>query len=167
MLQALIEKNDDAPRRLKNITGRRFWLKKASSSGDACSNSVRSCGLDLTCLAADWAKNMGNMMNPYAVIETGGKQYLVQASDTLRVERIKCDVGAKVELRPVLAASNGERLVVGKPNVENAKVTAQVIKHIRGPKLISFKKKRRKGYSRKLGHRQELTVLKVEGIENV
>ena len=101
---------------------------------------------------------------PYAVIETGGKQYRVKANDALRVERLKAEVGAKVQAGPVLAVSDGKKLQVGTPEIKDSKVTFTVLEHIRGNKVISFKKKRRKGYSRKKGHRQELTVLKVESI---
>ncbi len=102
-------------------------------------------------------------MEAYAVVETGGKQYRVQAEDTLRVERLKTEVGETVEL-PVLAVSDGEKLEIGTPDIAGTKVTASIVEHIRGDKVISFKKKRRKGYSRKVGHRQELTVLKVAAI---
>jgi len=101
-------------------------------------------------------------MEAYAVVETGGKQYRVKANDTLRVEHIDAEVGAKVELTPVLALSDGKKLKIGTPEVKDAKVTSGVVEHIRGEKVISFKKKRRKGYSRKQGHRQELTVLRIE-----
>ena len=82
-------------------------------------------------------------MKSYAVIETGGKQYRVEANDAFNVERLKSDVGGKIEMRPVLAISDGTILTIGKPNVEKAKVTAVVQKHIRGKKVVSFKKKRR------------------------
>ena len=103
-------------------------------------------------------------MEAYAVVETGGKQYRVQAGDTLRVERLDIEEGKSLDVQPVLAVSDGNQLTVGTPEVSEVKVTAKVVEHIRGPKLVSFKKKRRKGYSRKIGHRQELTVLKVESI---
>jgi len=104
-------------------------------------------------------------MEAYAVVETGGKQYLVKANDTIRVERLEAEVGAKVELDSVLAVSDGKKLTVGSPTVKNAKVLSKVVEHVRGDKVVSFKKKRRKGYTRKVGHRQELTVLKIDGIK--
>ena len=103
-------------------------------------------------------------MEAYAVIETGGKQYRVQANDTLRVERLDSDAGEKVQLAPVLAVSDGKTLQIGTPAVESAVVTSTVVEHIRGKKVVSYKQKRRKGYSRKQGHRQELTVIKIESI---
>ncbi len=103
-------------------------------------------------------------MDAYAVVETGGKQYRVKENDTLTVERLHVEAGEEVKLEPVLARSNGEALEVGTPAIDAAAVTSTIVEHIRGPKLISFKKKRRKGYSRKVGHRQELTVIKVNSI---
>lgn len=104
-------------------------------------------------------------MKPYAVVETGGKQYRVQEQDVVEVERLPAEAGAMVELPSVLAVSNGETTTFGQPTVPRVKVTAQVVAHKRGPKVISFKKKRRKGYSKKIGHRQEVTVLKITAIQ--
>ena len=103
-------------------------------------------------------------MEPYAIIETGGKQYHVKSGSTLNVERIDAEVGASVEIDAVLAVSDGSSLQVGQPKIENKTVSCSVVEHLRGPKLFSFKKKRRKGYAKKKGHRQELTSLKVETI---
>ena len=82
----------------------------------------------------------------------------------MRVERIDAEIDAKMKLGPVLAASDGKSLSVGTPQIDGTTVTSTVVEHIRGPKLVSFKKKRRKGYTRKVGHRQELTVLKIDKI---
>lgn len=103
-------------------------------------------------------------MEAYAVVETGGKQYLVQKGQTLEIELLTGEPESKVELSPVLALSDGTTLKVGKPAVAGATVKATIVKHIRGVKLISFKKKRRKGFKKRKGHRQELTVIKVESI---
>ncbi len=103
-------------------------------------------------------------MQAYAVIETGGKQYRVQAGDTLEIERLAEDKGAVVKIQKVLAVSDGTAIQIGKPYVEGAEVALEVVDHIRGEKLISFDKKRRKGYSRTVGHRQELTVVKVQSL---
>jgi large subunit ribosomal protein L21 len=103
-------------------------------------------------------------MEAYAVIETGGKQYRVQAGDTLEVEKLDAEVGSTVEFDRVLAKSDGDTLTVGKPVVEAAKVTAKVEDQIRGDKVVNFKKKRRKGYTRKVGHRQSLTIVTVEAL---
>ena len=103
-------------------------------------------------------------MEAYAVIQTGGKQYRVKPDDTFQVEKLDAEVEDKVEVDTVLALSDGKELTLGKPTVGDAKVTLTVVGHIRGDKLIAFKKKRRKGYSRKIGHRQDLTVVKVESV---
>ena len=103
-------------------------------------------------------------MDPYAVIETGGKQYRVRENDKLEIERIKAEKGDRITPPRVLAVSDGKELKIGAPDVEGAEITLEVLDHIRGKKTVSFKKKRRKGYSRKTGHRQELTVVKVAAI---
>ena len=103
-------------------------------------------------------------MEAYAVIETGGKQYRVQQGDVFDVELLKTETDATLEF-DALAVSDGEKLTIGAPVVENAKVKVSVVdEHLRGKKIYSFKKKRRKGYRRKIGHRQELTKIKVEEI---
>ncbi len=104
-------------------------------------------------------------MEAYAVIETGGKQYMVKPNDQFKVEKLDAAEGATVILDRVLALSNGEALQVGAPVVEGAQVAVTVVQHVRGPKVINFKKKRRKGYERKIGHRQDLTVIKVATIQ--
>jgi large subunit ribosomal protein L21 len=102
-------------------------------------------------------------MEAYAVIETGGKQYRVQQGDVFDVELLMKDEGDSIEF-DALAVSNGTELSIGTPVVDGAKVTASVVENFRGVKIYSFKKKRRKGYRRKIGHRQELTKIKVESI---
>lgn len=104
------------------------------------------------------------IMEPYAVIETGGKQYWVQAQQRLEVETLLAKPGEKVEISPVLALWDGTSLKIGTPVVPEAKVTATVLDHIRAKKVVSFKKKRRKGYKRKVGHRQPMTVLQIESV---
>jgi len=103
-------------------------------------------------------------MDAYAVLETGGKQYRVTPGVTLEIERLDVEAGQDVELDKVLAISDGKELKIGMPYVQGAKVVLTVIGHKRGKKVINFKKKRRKGYSRKVGHRQELTVASVKAI---
>ena len=103
-------------------------------------------------------------MDGYAVIETGGKQYMVRAGDVLDVEKLAGDEGAKITLSSVLALSNGSELTVGQPAVTGAAVQATVVKQFRGEKVIAFRKKRRKGYKKKRGHRQSLTQIKIESI---
>ncbi len=103
-------------------------------------------------------------MQAYAVIETGGKQYRVQTGDSLDLELLHVAENESVVIDKVLALSDGTELKVGTPYVEGAKVTLKVVKNFRGPKVISFIKKRRKGYKRTVGHRQELTRVTVESL---
>lgn len=103
-------------------------------------------------------------MDAYAVIETGGKQYRVKQGDELDVERLAGEAGTKITLDRVLAHSNGIELTVGTPVVAGASVSAEIVDQHRGEKVINFKKKRRKGYHRKVGHRQELTRVRVSSI---
>lgn len=100
----------------------------------------------------------------YAVLKCGGKQIKVSKGDTVLVEKLAGETGEKVTLDNVLLLADGEKLTVGTPVVEGATVTASIVEQIRDKKVIIFKKKRRQGYKRKKGHRQYLTVLKVEEI---
>jgi large subunit ribosomal protein L21 len=95
-----------------------------------------------------------------AVIRTGGKQYTVAAEETVTLEKIEGEAGAKVEFTDVLMV--GDK--VGKPIVAGAKVVGSIVKQERGPHLIVFKKRRRQNSRRKNGHRQDLTVVKIEQI---
>ena len=99
----------------------------------------------------------------YAVIRTGGKQYRVQEGQTLLVERLSDDVGATVELQPLLVAGDGDP-VFDSDGLAKAKVSAEVVGHERGPKLRVFKFKPKRGYRRRTGHRQELTRIRITGI---
>jgi large subunit ribosomal protein L21 len=100
----------------------------------------------------------------YAVLETGSKQYRVSAGDTLEIERLDVEAGKPFTFDRVLMVSNDGKLSVGAPTVANATVVADVVEHIRGDKKLTFKMKRRKGYHKSIGHRQELTVVKVKEI---
>lgn len=100
----------------------------------------------------------------FAIVKTGGKQYRVAAGDQITVERLEGDVGAEIALTDVLALGGIETPQVGRPTVPNASVRARIVQQPRGTKVIVFKKKRRKNYRRKRGHRQDLTVLKIEEI---
>ena len=101
----------------------------------------------------------------YAVLETGGKQYRVIAGDTLEIERLAIEAGQPVTFDRVLLVNADGKLSVGNPTVPSATVLADVVAHKRGVKLIAFKMKRRKGYHRTVGHRQELTVVKIKEIK--
>jgi len=101
-------------------------------------------------------------MEAYAVLKTGGKQYRVTPGVTFAIERLAAEAGQDIELSEVIALSDGNELKIGMPYVEGARVVLTVIGHKRDKKVVNFKKKRRKGYSRKVGHRQELTVVSVK-----
>ena len=101
----------------------------------------------------------------YAVIETGGKQYRVSAGDTLRVELLAVEAGQPVNFDRVLLVNNDGKLTVGAPTVAGAAVVADVVGHIRDKKKLTYKMKRLKGYRKTIGHRQELTVVKVKEIK--
>lgn len=101
----------------------------------------------------------------YAVLETGGKQYRVSAGDTLEIERLAIEAGQPVTFDRVLLVNADGKLSVGSPTVASATVLADVVAHKRGDKVIAFKMKRRKGYHRTVGHRQELTVVKIKEIK--
>ncbi len=100
----------------------------------------------------------------YAVIETGGKQYRVNQGDVVRVELLPDEVGSSLSLEAVNLVATQDMVHVGTPTVEGAVVRATVLEHGRGSKVIAFKKKRRKGYRRKIGHRQQFTALKIDEI---
>jgi large subunit ribosomal protein L21 len=99
----------------------------------------------------------------FAVIKTGGRQYRVVPDDVLEIGKIAGDVGTIVQLGEVLLVG-GESPVLGAPTVAGATVAAEVLQHKRGPKVISFKKRRRKNSKRKRGYRDEITVLRITEI---
>lgn len=99
----------------------------------------------------------------FAIVRTGGKQFRVEKGASVRVPSLEQEVGASVELE-VLATTDDQQTSVGAPAVEGVKVAATVVNHGRAPKIIVFKKKRRKHYKRTKGHRQGYTTLKIESI---
>jgi len=101
----------------------------------------------------------------YAIVRTGGKQYKVEEGQKIVVEKIEAEPGQEVVLEEVLMVSREEERIFGKPLVEGAKVIARVVEQKKGEKIIVFKKKPKKGYKKKIGHRQLLTVLQIEKIE--
>lgn len=102
-------------------------------------------------------------MSAYAIIVTGGKQYKVSEGDILEIEKLDAEAGSTFSFDNVIAVSGGEELSIGE-SASSATVSAEIIEHLRGPKLLSFKKKRRKGYKRRVGHRQSLTKVKITGL---
>jgi large subunit ribosomal protein L21 len=101
----------------------------------------------------------------YAVLETGSKQYRVTAGDKLEVESLAVEAGQPFTFERVLMVNNEGKVTVGSPTVTGATVVADVVEHIRGEKKLTYKMKRRKGYRKTIGHRQELTVVKIKEIK--
>jgi large subunit ribosomal protein L21 len=99
----------------------------------------------------------------FAVIKTGGKQYRVAAEDVLKVDKVKGDPGEIVQFGEVLVVG-GDAVALGAPTVSGASVAAEVLEQGRGPKVIAFKKRRRKNSRRKRGHRQEFTLVRITEI---
>ena len=100
----------------------------------------------------------------YAVFQTGGKQFRVEPGTKLRVPTLEAEEGTTVSFENVLIASNGDAVSVGQPTVAGASVKAEVLRHGKDRKIIVFKRKRRKNFRRKQGHRQGYTEIRVEGI---
>ena len=100
----------------------------------------------------------------YALVKTGGKQYRVSKNDTILVERIAAEEGAEVILYDIVMLGDGDKVTIGNPKVEGAAVSATVVRQTRGPKIIIFRRKRRKNHRRTQGHRQDLTLLKINDI---
>jgi len=100
----------------------------------------------------------------FAVIKTGGKQYIVRPGDRIKVEKIEGNIGDTVEIKEVLLVNKDGDLKIGTPFVEGAKVVASILEQGKAPKVIVFKKKAKKGYKRKRGHRQYYTLLEIKEI---
>ena len=100
----------------------------------------------------------------YAVIRTGGKQYRVAKDDVISVEKLAGEPGSTIEFGEILMVGEGDDATTGTPLVAGAAVSATVVEHKRGDKVIIFKKKRRHNYRRKNGHRQAITVLRIDAI---
>lgn len=101
----------------------------------------------------------------YAVVETGGKQYRVAAGEKLEVEKLSVDAGQTVTLDKVLMLSNDGAVQIGSPTLEGASVEATVVEHYKGDKVVAFKFKRRKGYRKKKGHRQQHSLIEIKEIK--
>ena len=100
----------------------------------------------------------------YAVIKTGGKQYRVEPSDKLRVDKLEGEPGAMVDINEVLMVGEGDKTQVGAPMLDGASVKLEVLEQTRNDKIVVFKKKRRQNYRRTHGHKQEMTVVRVAEI---
>jgi large subunit ribosomal protein L21 len=100
----------------------------------------------------------------YAVIKTGGKQHRVSEGDVLKIEKLEGQKGDTIVFEEVLLVSKEDQTRVGTPIVEGAKVVGEIVHQGKGPKIIIFKKKRRKGFLKKTGHRQLLTEVRIKEI---
>ncbi|MFM1893356.1 MAG: 50S ribosomal protein L21 [Flavobacteriales bacterium] len=101
----------------------------------------------------------------YAIVEIAGQQFKVQKDQKVFVHRLSAEAGTKVTFENVLLVEKDGQVTLGAPAIEGAKITAEVLDHVKGDKVIIFKKKRRKGYAVKNGHRQQFTTLKITGIK--
>ncbi|GGC21316.1 hypothetical protein GCM10011386_11600 [Parapedobacter defluvii] len=100
----------------------------------------------------------------YAIVNIAGQQFKVAKDQQLFVHRLQGDEGASIEFDNVLLAEDGGKFTIGAPTVKGAKVSAKILSHLKGDKVIVFKKKRRKGYKKKNGHRQQFTKIEITGI---
>lgn len=100
----------------------------------------------------------------YAIVEIAGQQFKVSQGNKVYVNRLEASEGANVDFDNVLLVDDGKMVQVGTPSVDGAKVSAKVLSHLKGDKVIVFKKKRRKGYQKSNGHRQQLTQISIESI---
>jgi large subunit ribosomal protein L21 len=100
----------------------------------------------------------------YAVIQTGGKQYRVAQGDLITIEKLEGATGDQVEVASVLMIADGDQVTVGQPQLEQARVVGTIVRQQRGPKILIYKHKRRKGYQKRQGHRQSQTLLRVNAI---
>lgn len=101
----------------------------------------------------------------YAIIKTGGKQFRAEPGKTLRVPTMLGDAGSSIEFNEVLLGSDGKHSKVGVPMLKGAKVTAEIVKHGLGEKIVVFKFRRRKNYAKKQGHRQGFTEIRINDIK--
>lgn len=100
----------------------------------------------------------------YAIVDIAGQQFKVQKDQKIFVHRLEAEEGAEMSFDKILLVDNDGKVTIGSPTVENAKVTAKVLDHVKGDKVIIFKKKRRKSYKLKKGHRQQFTQIQIEEI---
>jgi len=100
----------------------------------------------------------------YAIIETGGKQYRVEKNDIIDIELVDTAQDGKIEFAQVLFLNDGASLKIGAPYLAQSKVTAELVAEVKGPKVVTFKYKKRKGYRRKVGHRQRYSRIKITDI---
>jgi large subunit ribosomal protein L21 len=100
----------------------------------------------------------------YAIVEIAGQQFKVEKDRKVYVHRLEAEEGAQVEFEKVLLVDNDGAVKIGTPQIDGAKVVAKVLTHLKGEKVVIFRKRRRKGYQKKNGHRQYLTQIQIESI---
>lgn len=100
----------------------------------------------------------------YAIVEIAGQQFKVEKDNEIFVHRLEGDPGTKIEFDQVLLLDNDGKISIGKPLVEGTTITGQIVDHVRGDKVVIFKKKRRKGYEKESGHRQDFSKVLIESI---
>lgn len=108
--------------------------------------------------------NINNKIDMFVIVEIAGQQFKVEKGAKLYVHRLESEEGSTVDFEKVLLVSNDDDVKVGTPVVAGSKVTATVLAHVKGEKVMVFKKKRRKGYKKKNGHRQQFTQIQIEDI---
>jgi large subunit ribosomal protein L21 len=100
----------------------------------------------------------------YAIVSIAGQQFKVEKDQEIIVNRLEGEEGKKVDFKDVLLVDSDGKVNIGAPMIKGALVSATIVNHLRGDKVIIFKKKRRKGYEKKTGHRQDLTKIQISGI---
>jgi len=117
-------------------------------------------------VSASFTPAGGNLkrLNMYAIVEIAGQQFKVEKDKKIFVHRLQEEEGTSIEFKNVLLVENDGKVKVGTPKVRGARVNAKVLEHMKGDKVIVFKKKRRKGYKKKNGHRQYMTQIQIEEI---
>ena len=127
-----------------------------------------SCVLENKVLYLHLNKNKqfknNNYLTMYAIVNIAGQQFKVAKDQHLFVHRLQGDEGASIEFDNVLLVEDGGKITVGAPTLKGASVSAKIVSHLKGDKVIVFKKKRRKGYKKKNGHRQYFTKIQISGI---
>jgi large subunit ribosomal protein L21 len=100
----------------------------------------------------------------YAIVEIAGQQFKVEKNDEIYVHRLEGEPGTKIEFKEVLLVDHEGKINVGQPHVDGSKITGKILEHVRGDKVIIFKKKRRKGFQKQTGHRQDFSKILIENI---
>jgi len=137
-----------------------FWYSLSQELPQVSSSLIL-----LTLAGISARKVLSGKTMKYAVIKTGGKQYRVSEGDLVKIEKLTGEVGEKITLVDVLFIGGNGDAKIGSPLVENASVIGEIVSQAKAKKVLVFKKKRRKSYSRQRGHRQHQTTLRITGID--